>query len=37
MKVQRSGEKCLENSELYVGIQRDPMNEGIMGIENEET
>lgn len=37
MGVQRSGEKCLYNSELYVEIQRDLMNEGIIGKENEET
>lgn len=35
MEVQRSGEKRLYNSELYVEIQRD-LNEAIIGKENEE-
>lgn len=34
--MQRSGEKCLYNPELYMGIQRDLVNEGIIGKENEE-
>lgn len=36
MEVQRSGEKCFYNSGLYVEIQRDLMNEGIIEKENEE-
>lgn len=36
MEVQRSEEKCLYNSEVYVEIQRDLMNDGIIGKENEE-